>query len=50
VYGAQKDFDTAERVLHAGERSAVDILPVYEGVTQVLAQREAARFDDPASP
>jgi hypothetical protein len=50
VYGAQKDFDTAERVLHAGERSAVDILPVYEGVTQVLAQREAARFDDPAAP
>jgi predicted Zn-dependent protease len=46
VYGARKDFDTAERVLRAGERTAVDILPVYEGVTQVLAQRESARFDD----
>jgi thioredoxin-like negative regulator of GroEL len=47
VYGARKEFETADRVLHAGQRSAVDILPVYEGVTQVLAQREAARFDEP---
>jgi hypothetical protein len=50
VYGARQDFDTADQVLSAGERSAVDILPVYEGVTQVLAQREAARFDAPVPP
>jgi tetratricopeptide (TPR) repeat protein len=47
VYGTRRDFDTAERVLRAGERSAVDILPVYEGVTELLAQRESARFDVP---
>jgi hypothetical protein len=50
VYGARKDFATADRVLHAGERTAVDLLPIYEGVTQVLAQRESARFDDVAPP
>jgi hypothetical protein len=52
VYGARRDFETAERVLRAGERSAVDVLPVYEGVTEVLAQRESARFDElvPATP
>src|SRR4029077_4666711 len=45
VYGARKEVDTAESGPRAGEETAVDILPVYQGVTQVLAQRESARFD-----
>jgi hypothetical protein len=49
VYGARRDFETAERVLQAGERSAVDILPVYDGVTDVLSQREQARFEEAAA-
>ncbi len=43
VYAARGDFPTAETVLHAGQRNALDMRPVYEGVTEVLSQRESAR-------
>ena len=36
-------------MLHAGERNAVDMLPVYEGVTEVLARREATGIEKVAS-
>src|SRR5205809_6581989 len=39
-YAARGDFPAAESVLQAGERNALDMLPVYEGVTEVLARRE----------
>lgn len=42
VYAARNDFPTAERVLDAGERNAVDMTPVWQGTTEVLARREAA--------
>ncbi len=42
VYAARNDFPTAERVLEAGERNAVDMTPVWQGTTEVLARREAA--------
>src|SRR5207244_8012719 len=46
VYAARGDFPLAERVIEAGQRNALDMLPVYEGVTEVLTQRESARADD----
>ena len=46
VVSMHEESPLAERVLRAGEQSAVDILPVYDGVTEVLAEREAARFED----
>ena len=49
VYAARGDFPAAESVLHAGERNAVDMLPVYEGVTEVLARREATGIEKVAS-
>ena len=56
VYAARGDFSAAESVLHAGEQNAFDMLPVYHGVTEVLARREsmgtaeaaAAPFGPPA--
>lgn len=45
VYAAQNDFPTADRVLDAGQEHALDMLPVYLGVTQVIARRERARVD-----
>jgi hypothetical protein len=45
VYGARGDFDTAESVLRAGERNALDVVPVYQGVTRMLAQRQSARVE-----
>jgi hypothetical protein len=50
VYAARGDFSTAERVLDAGERNAVDMLPVYHGVTQMLARRRATRFEEFVGP
>ena len=41
VYAARGDFSAAESVLHAGEQNAFDMLPVYHGVTEVLARRES---------
>ncbi len=46
VYAARGDFDTAQTVLKAGERNAVDQLPVHRAVTEVLGRREAARQDE----
>ena len=56
VYAARGDFRAAEGVLQAGQRNALDLLPVYEGVTEVLARRESegiekvARAEPPPSP
>jgi hypothetical protein len=46
IYAERGDFPMAENVLEAGERNALDMLPVYQGVIQVLARREMARPDD----
>jgi O-antigen ligase/tetratricopeptide (TPR) repeat protein len=43
VYARRGDFDLADTILEAGERNAVDLTPVYRGVTDVLTQRETAR-------
>src|SRR5438132_1607700 len=49
VYAARGDFPAAESVLQAGERNALDMLPVYEGVTEVLARRESIGVEKLAS-
>ena len=36
-------------MLQAGERNALDMLPVYEGVTEVLARRESMGIEKVAS-
>jgi tetratricopeptide (TPR) repeat protein len=46
IYAKRGDFPMAESVLEAGERNAIDMLPVYAGVVQVLARRETARAGD----
>ncbi len=46
VYAARGDFATADIVLTAAEQNAVDLLPVYRGVSEVLARRDAARVDE----
>jgi tetratricopeptide (TPR) repeat protein len=46
IYAERGDFSTAEGVLKAGERDAIDMLPIYDGVTEVLARREATRVED----
>jgi O-antigen ligase/tetratricopeptide (TPR) repeat protein len=48
VYAARGDFLMADTVLEAGERNAVDLLPVYDGVTKVLTKRESAIAARPA--
>src|SRR5439155_14333985 len=53
IYAARGDFSTAEGVLKAGERNAIDMLPIYDGVTEVLARRESTHVEDfvgPAAP
>jgi len=45
VYAARGAFPAAESVLHAGERNALDMLPVYEGVTEVLGRRESMAME-----
>lgn len=42
VYAPRGDFETASAVLAAAQRNAIDLMPVYQGVTEVLAQRKAA--------
>jgi O-antigen ligase len=42
VYAPRGDFDTAAAVLAAAQQNAIDLMPVYEGVTEVLEQRKAA--------
>jgi tetratricopeptide (TPR) repeat protein len=48
VYAERGDFDIADAVLEAGERNAVNMMPVYRGTTEVLTRREAARGSDMA--
>ncbi len=50
IYAERGDFLMAENVLEAGERNALDMLPVYAGVIQVLTRREVARPDDAVVP
>ena len=45
VYATQGDFPAAESVLAAGERNALDTVPVFRGVTEVLARRDSAHTD-----
>jgi len=40
IYGARGDFGRAEAVLTAGERNAVDLLPVYDASVAVITKRE----------
>jgi hypothetical protein len=40
IYGARGDYGLAEQVLAAGERNAVDLLPVYDASAAVIARRE----------
>ncbi len=42
VYAARGDFASAETVLAAGERNALDMLPVHRGMTEFLERRAAA--------
>lgn len=46
VYAARGDFKTADIVLTAAQQNAVDMLPVYRGVNEVLSRRDAARVDE----
>jgi len=46
VYAARGDFPLAERVIEAGQRNALDMLPIYDGVTEVLTQRESVQDGD----
>jgi hypothetical protein len=50
VYAARGDFPMAEQVLEAGELNALDMLPVYDGVTKVLSQRELMRTGELVGP
>ncbi len=50
IYAERGDFDTADTVLEAGERNAVNMMPVYRGTTEVLTRREAARSADVVGP
>jgi Flp pilus assembly protein TadD len=49
VYAARGDFASAETVLDAGERNAVDMLPVHRGMTEFLTRRAAAEEDRAAA-
>ena len=46
VYAARGDFATADTVLTAAQQSAIDLLPVYHAVSEVLSKRDAAREDE----
>jgi O-antigen ligase len=48
VYAARGDFTSAETVLRAGERNAVDLLPIHRGVSELVVRREAMPRDDEA--
>ena len=51
VYAARGDFKSADTVLEAAEQNAVDLLPVYRGVSEVISRRDAAHVDDlPVAP
>jgi hypothetical protein len=42
VYAARGDFKTADTVLETARRNAVDLLPTYRAVSEVLAKKEAS--------
>jgi hypothetical protein len=42
VYVPRGDFALAEKVIEAGERNAVDMLPIYSASADVIAKREEA--------
>jgi O-antigen ligase/tetratricopeptide (TPR) repeat protein len=50
VYTVNGDFPLAEKVVEAGERNAVDMLPVYDASADVIAKREQAWSERVASP
>ncbi len=50
IYSARGDFAAAEEVLKAGERHAVDMLPVYSASADVIAKREQAWAQHVAAP
>ncbi len=50
IYAARGDFALAEKVLEAGERNAVDMLPVYAASADVIAKREQAWTERVAAP
>jgi O-antigen ligase len=50
VYTARGEFPLAEKVIEAGERNAVDMLPVYDASADVIARREQAWSERMASP
>jgi tetratricopeptide (TPR) repeat protein len=50
VYTARGEFPLAEKVVEAGERNAVDMLPVYDASADVIAKREQAWTERMASP
>ncbi|MCC6765095.1 MAG: O-antigen ligase family protein [Deltaproteobacteria bacterium] len=43
VYAARGDFESAETVLRAGERNAIDLLPIHRGVSELVVRRETSR-------
>jgi len=50
VYTVESNFPLAEKVVEAGERNAVDMLPVYDASSDVIAKREQAWSERVASP
>jgi O-antigen ligase len=50
VYTVQGNFPLAEKVVEAGERNAVDMLPIYDASADVIAKREQAWSERVASP
>jgi O-antigen ligase/tetratricopeptide (TPR) repeat protein len=42
IYAPRGDFALAEKTLEAGERNAVDMLPIYAASADVIAKREQA--------
>ena len=50
VYTVQGNFELAEKAVEAGERNAVDMLPVYDASSDVIAKREQAWSERVASP
>lgn len=49
VYAARGDFESAETVLRAGERNAVDLLPIHRGVSELVVRRESSRRREAAA-
>lgn len=45
IYTARGDFGLAEKVLEAGDRNALDMLPIYAASAEVIVKREQAWAD-----